>query len=277
MSEAPFPEIEIRDSEQLPLMSRVEGVYLDRFGDAWDYQADAWKRLSRVFERLDSGGDILDVGAGSGQFANCLAWSEQFASVTTIDATRFGKYIELDDSIQYHEMSVGEMAFEDDAFDVVTCMEVLEHVPEEIFEPAIAELRRVCRGQLVITVPYREPEPISETHVRRFEDEDFLRLFPNAEFAILRRPRKPWMMIQERFDGQPNQIPLEVGREGRLRQAERERDAAQLRERDSAARLRERIAALEREVNALRGRKVVRAANAAGRGLRRIRSTARRR
>jgi SAM-dependent methyltransferase len=87
--------------------------------------------------------------------------------------------------------------FEDDSFDVVTCMEVLEHVPQDVLHLGIAELRRVCRGQLIITVPYREPEPISKTHVRRFEDEDLLTLFPDAHFSILRRPQKPWAFVEE--------------------------------------------------------------------------------
>lgn len=259
MSDHAFPHIEVRGTAPLPLMSRVEGVYIDRFGaepesrGGW-YEPDAWRRVSRVYERLDKGGHVLDVGSGAGQFANCLAWSGEFASVTTIDTAHFSKYIELSDDIQRHNMSVGDMSFDDDSFDVVTCMEVLEHVPEEVLEPGIAELRRVCRGQLVITVPYREPEPLSATHVRRFEDDDLLRLFPDAEFAILNRPNKPWVMIQERFDGKPNEIPLDDATDAGL--------------------LRTRITALEAELAALRRRKVLRAANLAGRSVRRARRTA---
>ena len=108
------------------------------------------------------------------------------------------KYIEITDGITRVDGNVAAIDFPDDSFDVVTCQEVLEHLPEEIFTRAIEELRRVCRGQLIITVPYREPEPIPKFHVRRFEDEDLARLFPHADFALLRRPRRPWILIEER-------------------------------------------------------------------------------
>jgi ubiquinone/menaquinone biosynthesis C-methylase UbiE len=143
------------------------------------------------------GGDLLDVGTGAGQFINCVALSGCFRSATTTDPTTFNKYVELSEEIVRLNDSLADLPFDDGTFDTVVCMEVLEHLPEEIFHQAIAELRRVCRGQLVMTVPYREPEPISKTHVRRFEDDDLLRLFPSARFVILQRPNKPWVLVEE--------------------------------------------------------------------------------
>lgn len=243
-------EIPTRKSKSLPLMQRVEQAYMDRFGvepetkGGW-YEPDGWKRISRVYERLQKGGMVLDVGSGAGQFVNCLALSGEFESVTTIDPTRFDKYIELSSDICRYDMSVSDMSFADNSFDVVVCMEVLEHLPDEVFVPAIDELRRVCRGQLVITVPYREPEPISKTHVRRFEDEDLLRLFPNAQFGILRRPHKPWALIEEWPNGDPwvgsSTLPREV------------------------ANLRAEVGALQNDIANLRARKSLRAANWVGR------------
>lgn len=259
-AERQYQTIRVRRSEPLDLMRQIELKYVERFGvepahrGGW-YEPDGWKRISRVFERLDKGGDILDVGSGAGQFVNALAMSGEFRSVTTIDTANFTNYIELSDDIRRINMSAAEMEFPDDSFDVVVCMEVLEHLPEEIFLPAIAELRRVCRGQLVMTVPYREPEPISKTHVRRFEDDDFPAIWPNATFAILDRPRKPWMLIQERFDGRPNKIAIDPSTE---------LDA-----------LRSQIAALEAEVARLRSRKSLRAANWAGKQVRQARRLAR--
>ena len=239
-------EVEVRNSEPLPLMRRVEAEYVTMFGTdpvdrrGW-YEPDGWKRISRVLERLELGGDILDVGTGAGQFVNCLALSGCFNSVTTADPTRFKKYIELSEAFTRLNRSVVKMGFDDDSFDVVTCMEVLEHLPEEILLPAIDELRRVCRGQLIITVPYREPPPISKTHLRRFEDEDLIRLFPSARFTILRRPQKPWVLIEELHNGHtpPRLRPLvqELGLH------------------------RERLDLLSRENSIMKNRKSIRAAN----------------
>jgi hypothetical protein len=89
------------------------------------------------------------------------------------------------------------LPFPDDHFDVVTCMEVLEHVPDEIFEDGLRELRRVCRGQLLTTVPFEEPEPIYSGHRRRFEDVDILRVFPRAERVLLDRPGMSWAVMEE--------------------------------------------------------------------------------
>lgn len=245
-------ELPVRNSTPLPLMEEVERRYVEHFGadpenkGGW-YEPDGWKRISRVFERMETGGKVLDVGTGAGQFVNCLALSKQFAEVTTIDPTRFDKYIELSDDIQRHDMSIADMAFATDSFDVVVCMEVLEHLPEEIFLPAIAELRRVCRGQLLMTVPYCEPEPISKTHVRRFEDPDFVALFPEADFAVLRRPRKPWMLIEE----WPNRPARHTATTG-------------------TGDLRRENGALRRQVSALRERRALRAADWAGRKARRL-------
>lgn len=247
--------ISVRDSTPLALMADVERRYIDHFGadpedkGGW-YQPDVWKRISRVFERLDKGGHVLDVGSGAGQFVNALALSGEFQSVTTIDPTRFNKYIELSDEIVRQDMSIAAMEFDDDSFDVVTCMEVLEHLPEAVFAAAIDELRRVCRGQLVITVPYREPPPLAKTHVRRFEDEDFVQLFPQAQFWLLHRPRKPWMLIEERPNTTSSPRVEEL--------------------KDEISALRSQVASLESDVARLKNRKVVRLANWAGRTVRSV-------
>lgn len=245
--------LELRESAVLPLMRRIEDAYIERFGEdpedkgGWLHE-DAWLRLSRVFEVLDKGGDVLDVGSGAGQFANALALSGEFRSVATVDPTRFRKYVELDPSIRRLDVSVGDLPFEDKSFDVVVCMEVLEHIPVDIFSDAIAELRRVARTQLVITVPYREPEPLSATHVRRFEDDSLVSLFPSADFIILNRPRMPWVLIEER----PHQPA-------------RRRAVAKDPELDIAL---ETIERLRDRVAALKARKVVRIADTVGRGIR---------
>jgi hypothetical protein len=78
---------------------------------------------------------------------------------------------------------------------------MLEHLSPEVFVAGLAELRRVCRGQLIMSLPFCESEPLSKTHLRRFEAADILELFPNASYTLLHRPRMPWMIMEERFDG----------------------------------------------------------------------------
>lgn len=76
---------------------------------------------------------ILDVGCGGGILAESLA--KAGANVTAIDATvsliNIAKLHALESklSIDYRSVTAEELATEKPLFDVVTCMELLEHVP----------------------------------------------------------------------------------------------------------------------------------------------------
>jgi len=64
--------------------------------------------------------------------------------------------ITLADYEPQHELiqkeDVQNLSFADRSFDIVLCQQVLEHVSNPV--PAIQELRRVTRRQLIITIPY---------------------------------------------------------------------------------------------------------------------------
>lgn len=51
-----------------------------------------------------------------------------------------------------HIGTAGSLPFRDASFDLVAGIEVLEHVPEEDVPGALAEIRRVCRGAVFLTV-----------------------------------------------------------------------------------------------------------------------------
>ena len=215
--------VKIRKFPVSDLAVSVRADYEAKFGNppeepgGW-FHPDDWHRVSYVSQMLEPGGDLLDVGVGAGQFLNILARSGRFRSVNGIDKTFFKKYTEFEPNMTRARGNLAELDFEDDSFDTVTCMEVLEHVPAEVMIAGIGELRRVCRGQLIMSVPFCEPEPISKTHVRRFLADDIIELFPDASLTILDRPRMPWMIMEERFDGASPTSAGDVNPDGQERE-----------------------------------------------------------
>lgn len=165
------------------------------------YQPHEWARLTYAMRKIKPCKSVLDVGVGRGYLVNMLQWSKKFEKVSGIDIiahnqSKFAKGASV--SI----MDVREMQFPDNAFDTVICMEVLEHMPENETARALSELRRVARKQLIVTVPFIEPEPIAKYHKRRFTEEDARRLFPKARFSLLLKipiNRVPWLLIEEQY------------------------------------------------------------------------------
>ncbi|MEQ6291679.1 bifunctional 2-polyprenyl-6-hydroxyphenol methylase/3-demethylubiquinol 3-O-methyltransferase UbiG [Vogesella sp. GCM10023246] len=130
-------------------MSNVDELELDKFSQIahkwWDKDSE-FKPLHEInplrlgfiddFAAID-GKTVLDVGCGGGILAESMA--AKGASVTGIDlAKKSLKVAQLHSlesgvSVSYRCLPVEELAAEAPAsFDVVTCMEMLEHVPDPL-------------------------------------------------------------------------------------------------------------------------------------------------
>lgn len=88
---------------------RMPGVYSPR----------DWARLSFALDQTIKGSSVLDVGANRGQFPNLLAESKQFGRIVTADVKLNPYFLQLHpDAIEYREMSVADLGFADNSFDV---------------------------------------------------------------------------------------------------------------------------------------------------------------
>lgn len=125
----------------------VDEIELQKFGDLahkwWDKNSE-FKPLHEINPlRLDwiakhaklTGANVLDVGCGGGILAESMFF--RGANVTAIDmgekALNVAKLHQLESgaNIDYRLVSVEQLAHEKPAsYDVVTCMEMLEHVPD---------------------------------------------------------------------------------------------------------------------------------------------------
>jgi 2-polyprenyl-3-methyl-5-hydroxy-6-metoxy-1,4-benzoquinol methylase len=126
--------------------------------------------------------ELLDVGAGRGVFLwplldgfpqlpiTAIDQSEQRAA--DLEAVRLGGVGRLSPLL----MDATEMAFENDSFDVVTFLEVLEHIPTPT--AALAHAVRVARRFVVVSVP-SQPDDNPE-HLHLFDERQLREMFRSA-------------------------------------------------------------------------------------------------
>ena len=110
--------------------------------------------VKRTFERyVRSSDDCLDVGCGDGRTAG-LWLNGHAGSYTGVDISLNAVTMALQAGLDARRIDDATcLPLDDDSFDVVVCLEVLEH----LFHPelAVAEMARVLRpgGRLIVTVP----------------------------------------------------------------------------------------------------------------------------
>lgn len=102
---------------------------------------------------LDEGGEsILDVGCGSGAYVLALADQRQIRGV---DASAFSSWSAREDLFDVADAAC--LPYSDESFDTVSSFEVLEHLSDP--GAALKEFHRVCRKNIIITVPNCEITP----------------------------------------------------------------------------------------------------------------------
>ncbi|MBX3284554.1 MAG: class I SAM-dependent methyltransferase [Actinobacteria bacterium] len=97
-------------------------------------------------------GTTVDVGVGEG-----FALERMFPEGTEVVALeyRHDKAVVASErlaSVAVVRGDAGVLPFPDAAADLVTSIEVLEHLPR--FDQAVEEMARICRGRLVVSVPW---------------------------------------------------------------------------------------------------------------------------
>ena len=122
---------------------------------------------------------ILDVGSGRGVFLFPLLREFPNTNITSIEilpnrlellnTIRLGGI----DNLEVHNQDLTCLSFEDDSFEVVTILEVLEHIKE--VKQAIKEAIRVSKRFIVITVPSKEDN--NPEHIHLLTKDIFIKIF----------------------------------------------------------------------------------------------------
>lgn len=153
---------------------------IERFSSYW-HQLDEVIKLNPF--------SVLEIGVGDKVFANYLKDNTGVKYTSADIAEDLNPDVVTD---------VLNLSFENDSFDIACAFEVLEHLPFDKFNIALAELKRVAKSHVIISLP----------HWGRHFSVDFRMPF----FKRLKWHKKINLMpIEHKFNGQHY---WEIGKKG---------------------------------------------------------------
>jgi ubiquinone/menaquinone biosynthesis C-methylase UbiE len=164
--EIPLDDLEVKELAEIIQFGLAIGLKLNKFKKTMGLA-----RVQRVLGVLHSlnPNTLLDIGSGRGTFLWPLLDSLPNLKVTSIDkeeirvrdinAVKKGGIT----NISAKQLDVKEIDFEDKSFDVVTMLEVLEHIPNA--QQALNEAVRVAKNFLVLSVPSKEDNNPEHIHL----------------------------------------------------------------------------------------------------------------
>ena len=125
--------------------------------------------------QLAAGARVLDVGCGVGYGARLLAEAgarEVVAFDLSADAISHARENYAHPALRFHVGDATDFAFEE-KFDLVTCFELIEHVPDQeaVFRCIVAALAR--NGVVVMSTPRSLDRPRNEFHTHEYTLEEF--------------------------------------------------------------------------------------------------------
>ncbi len=187
-------------------VNELTSEYIGRFGEE-----AVKKRIPLVnWQRADicngiiknaSPSNLLDIGSGLGEFVNLFSSTNPNVPIASVDVKDYSLWFDRTGRVERIYKSIFDLG-PDEVRDVVTCFEVIEHLPPERLAEAVERLRSLARRKLFVSVPFMESLPLYKGHFTRFDDVNLLSLFPDAKFTIFGKGGKnknkvhAWIMCE---------------------------------------------------------------------------------
>lgn len=171
---------------------------------------------------------LLDVGCGNGIFLKHLTENASLKRIVGTDRSETAlKMVNSEKVIS----EISALPFSDKEFDCSTCLEVLEHLPQETFQKALREISRVTSKYIIITVPFNEVLSAEQTecpkcnskfnsslHLRSFDEAYMKDLFNAFDFKCIKTEiffpfkenvgSKKIEKLEKKLNGQKFEIPI---------------------------------------------------------------------
>jgi SAM-dependent methyltransferase len=163
---------------------------------------------------VNDGDRVLDVGMGIGYGMGVLSIKAREVYAVDVDkkAVEYNKRRLLGRNPRVKDLILYDgkkLPFGDNFFDVVTCIDVIEHV--EDYDSFLDELLRVSKRAVVIATPNRRPEytepdgtPKNYWHLREWSQREFDEIAQKHSQAKVK-----WMFVDGPWDG-PHKITNKV-------------------------------------------------------------------
>lgn len=114
------------------------------------------RRIQQIFQQIpEDVNTLLDVGCGNGILVNWISseQAERFSRVCGVERSHTAlQFVRT----EKYQAAIQQMPFADREFDCLTCLEVIEHLPLEVFKSGLSELVRIAGKYIIVSVPYRE-------------------------------------------------------------------------------------------------------------------------
>jgi len=168
-------------------MDDIEIQQLDALESTHFWYRARKMQLSIWFQGLKKSNlQVLDLGSATG--GNTLHIASLGHIVTSAEFSDIGIQIQRSKGIQVVRADARKLPFEDESFDVVICLDVMEHIEEDFL--VISEISRVLRsgGRFLISVP-EDPKlwsshDVSVNHVRRYTRNSLLNILEYTNLKV---------------------------------------------------------------------------------------------